>query len=302
MKEYQNLIGNVPAFLECYLSLPMLKRLKNVGYFCGMDFASKDVYHFPIYVSRYDHSLSTALLTWRFSNNKKETIAALFHDVATPCFSHVIDYMNQDYEKQESTEEKTEEILRKSKELEFLLKQDKLCVEDIINFKKYPLVDNNRPKLCADRLDGILITSLVWTKKLKLKEVEEIIRDITVYKNEEQECELGFETYSIGSKLIYLNHFIDEYCHSSYDNYMMTLLADLTKYILEKKVITYDDLYILDEKGLFEICENFAKKDTYFQTKLNHFKNVKLKDIPITILDQVKKRRINPLIQGRRYE
>ena len=44
-------------------------------------------------------------------------MAGLFHDIATPCFSHVIDYMNNDYEKQESTEKKTEEILRNDKYL-----------------------------------------------------------------------------------------------------------------------------------------------------------------------------------------
>ena len=32
--------------LEKYLSVPSLVRLRNVGYFCGMDYASKNVYDF----------------------------------------------------------------------------------------------------------------------------------------------------------------------------------------------------------------------------------------------------------------
>ena len=88
----------------------LLTRLKKVGYFCGMDYASEHIYLFEYKISRYEHSLTTALLTWKFTKSKKQTIAALFHDVSTPCFSHVIDYMNKDYENQESTEEKTESV------------------------------------------------------------------------------------------------------------------------------------------------------------------------------------------------
>lgn len=34
---------NIPAFLKKYLKVPALLRLKNIGYFCGMDYASKDI-------------------------------------------------------------------------------------------------------------------------------------------------------------------------------------------------------------------------------------------------------------------
>ena len=101
-----------PQFLEKYLQTPCLLRLKKVGYFCGMDYASKDIYNFKEKITRYDHSLTVALLTWKCSKDMKATIAGLFHDIGTPCFSHVIDYMNKDYEKQESTEQYTEKILR----------------------------------------------------------------------------------------------------------------------------------------------------------------------------------------------
>lgn len=103
---------NLPDFLIKYLETPSLLRLKKVGYFCGMDYASKDIYDFREYISRHNHSLTVSLLVYKLTKNKKATLAGLFHDIATPCFSHVIDYMNEDYEKQESTEEYTEEILK----------------------------------------------------------------------------------------------------------------------------------------------------------------------------------------------
>lgn len=109
LKYYLELLGysDMPDFIIKYLSCPSLIRLKDVGYFCGMDYASKDIYDFREYISRYDHSLTVALIVYKLTHDKKTTIAGLFHDIATPCFSHVIDYMNKDHEKQETTEEYT---------------------------------------------------------------------------------------------------------------------------------------------------------------------------------------------------
>ena len=76
-------------FIKKYLEVPSLKRIKEVGYFCGMDYASKEIYDFKEYITRFDHSLTTALLTYKITKNKIYSLAALFHDVGSPCFSHV---------------------------------------------------------------------------------------------------------------------------------------------------------------------------------------------------------------------
>ena len=159
-------IENIPIFLQKYLEVPSIKRLQKVGYFCGMDYASKHIYQFSEYITRYDHSLSVALLTYKFTKDKKATIAGLIHDIATPCFSHVIDYMNEDYENQESTEEYTEKIIKEHKYLMDCLIEDNINVDEITNFKNYSVVDNDRPKLCADRIDGVILTGIGWTKNI----------------------------------------------------------------------------------------------------------------------------------------
>lgn len=135
--------NEIPEFLTKYLKVPSLVSLKKIWYFCGMDYASKDVYDFSENISRYDHSLTVALLTWKLTKNRIKTLAALFHDISTPCFSHVIDYMNEDYEEQESTEAKTEEIIKNDKMLLEYLIQDHILVDSIINFKNYSVVDND---------------------------------------------------------------------------------------------------------------------------------------------------------------
>ncbi len=53
-----------------------------------------------------------------------QTLAGLFHDLAPPVFKHCIDFMNGDSETQESTEEKTSDIIRNSSKIMSLLKKD----------------------------------------------------------------------------------------------------------------------------------------------------------------------------------
>lgn len=299
IKDYINMFGPIPKFLEKYLSLRILTRLKKVGYFCGMDYASPHVYLFDYKISRYEHSLTTALITWKFTKSKKETLAALFHDVSTPCFSHVIDYMNKDYENQESTEEKTEAILRNSKSLKKLLKEDKLTIDDITDFKRYTIVDNHRPKLCADRIDGIILTSLGWTKTLSMKEIPNILDNIKVMINEENEKELGVTNNELANKLCDLNREIDVVCHSNEDNYMMELLAEITKYVIDKEYITYDNLFEYNEEKLMNILQSID--DTALKILLNLFKTVTLEEISFKEMPPVKRRYINPLVNGKRF-
>lgn len=299
IKEYINMLGPIPKFLEKYLSLRILTRLKKVGYFCGMDYASAHVYLFEYKISRYEHSLTTALITWKFTKSKKQTLAALFHDVSTPCFSHVIDYMNKDYENQESTEEKTETILKNSKKLRKLLKEDNLTIDDITDFKKFTIVDNHRPKLCADRIDGIILTSLGWTKTLSMEEVPSILNSIKVMINEDNEKELGVTTNEMANKLCNLNREIDIICHSNEDNYMMELLAEITKYAIDKEYITYDNLYEYNEDKLLKIL--YSIEDTALKILLNLFKTVTIEEISIKEMPPVKRRYINPLVNGKRF-
>ena len=299
IKEYFNILGEIPCFLNKYLELNILKRLKKVGYFCGMDYGSKDIYNFAYKISRYDHSLSTALITWKYTKDKVQTLAALFHDVSTPCFSHVIDYMNKDYETQESTEEMTTVILNSSPKLKRLLKEDNINLEDIINFKKYSIVDNNRPKLCADRIDGIILTSLGWTKKLKMSDIPNIINNIEVQTNEENEPELGLKSRDVADLLCNLNKDIDILCHSNEDNYMMELLAEITKYSIDNNYINYNNLYEYNEEKLFRILKQ--TNDNTLNIMINLFENISLEDITIKQLPRVKRRLINPLVNGKRY-
>ena len=257
-----------PEFLNKYLDTPCLARLRKVGYFCGMDYASKNIYDFKEYITRYDHSLTVALLTWKCTKDK----------------------INQ-----ESTEEYTEKILKNDTYLNKCLKEDNIKIEDIINFKQYNIVDNNRPKVCADRLDGVILTGISWIKNIDYEDIENIINDIEIYDNE-----IGFKTKNIASKVLETSKKIDIYCHSKEDNYMMELLAYITKYGIDNKYITYEELYISNEEDIINKLKQ--SKDPKLLQYFDEFENITLAEIPSIKLPKVKIRELNPLVQGKRIK
>lgn len=289
---------NVPEFLKKYLEVPTLQRLKEIGYFCGMDYASKKIYDFKEYISRYDHSLTVALLVYKLTEDKTQTLAGLFHDVSTPCFSHVIDYMNKDYVKQESTEKNMLKVIESDAALLNLLREDKIKVDEIVEFKEFTIVDNDRPKLCADRLDGIIQTGYNWTKEINLEDIDTIINDIKIYKNEQDENEIGFKTKEVAEKVLAYSDKINEVCHSSEDNYMMELLAKITRYSINKGYITYDELFTSTEKVIFEKFD--SKKDPFLEKMLDDFRTMNPEKVPYVELPNLKVRNINPLVKGKR--
>ena len=299
---YLELLGyfDMPEFIIKYLNCPSLIRLKDVGYFCGMDYASKDIYDFNEKITRFDHSLSTALITLKFTDKREAVLAALFHDVATPCFSHVIDYMNKDYLNQESTEEYTDKIILNDKELLKLLAVDGIDPEDIINFKKYSLVDNDRPRLCADRFDGIILTSIGWTKNISSSDISELVNDLKILVNEDGFEEMGFSNYNIANKALYFSEEVDKLCHSNEDNYMMNLLANITKEAIDNNLIIYDDLYYLTEDDIWNILN--TSDNVNLINKINLFKNIIKSDVPLTDLGDIKIRDLNPLVNGIRLK
>ena len=119
--------------------------------------------------------------------------------------------------------------------------------------------------------------------------------DIEIYNNE-----IGFKTKEVANLVLRISKSIDIYCHSKEDNYMMELLASITRYSIEKGYITYEELYVSDEEKLIYILKkvNDEKLVKYF----NIFENITKDEIPNIDLPKVKIRDLNPLVQGKRIK
>lgn len=299
-KVYQQHLGSIPEFLKPYLELDILKRLQDISLLCGMDYASPHAYNFAFYVSRFDHSLNVALITWKLTKDKKATLAALFHDISTPVFSHVIDYMNGDTVNQESTEEKTEEILRSSKELEKLLEKDGISIDDIHDFKKYSIVDLDRPHMCADRLDNIITVGMAWVQKLTSKDAINIINATTKSINEDGVEEISFTDRAIAEYIKLINDYINELTHTNNDTYMMLLVSNLIKRCIELNILEYDQLFLIGEHECLSIIESNLGKDEEIDHLYDLFKNIS--EFPIIEQPPIRNKIVNPLVLNKRLK
>ena len=154
IKEYFNILSNdIPEFLYDYIDTKEMQKQRNISVSCGTIYSK--LFNINLWYSSLDHSVAVALIIWNFTRDKKQTLAGLFHDIATPTFKHCVDFINKDYEKQESTEELTVKIISESKEIMSLLKRDGIKIEEISDYHIYPIADNNTPQLSADRLEYI---------------------------------------------------------------------------------------------------------------------------------------------------
>ena len=297
-KIYQDFLGGIPPYLNKYIELDIFQRLKDISFLCGMRYASKDIYDFTCEISRYDHSINVAKITWHFTHDKKSTLAALFHDIATPVFSHVIDVMNGDNLKQESTEEKTYEILNSSELLKQYLKEDCIRLEEISDFKKYTIVDLDRPKLCADRLDGTLSSGMAWANIVDARSCEHVLKSVILETNEDGEKELGFDNHQAAIYFKLANDEINRLTHSKEDKYMMNLLANIVKRCIEINILTYDELFTKTEKEVINIITNNLQHDIKLLDMWVEFKTVS--NINKNYDYETKEKDINPLILGRR--
>ena len=289
---------DIPVFLVESLLSPAMKRIEHVGMHCGMEYTSFPVYKDLAPYSRGFHSLGVALITYHFTKNRKQALAGLFHDIATPCFSHVIDFLHHDYKTQESTEEKTTSIIRNDPLIPVLLKQYQLSIEDVDNYHLYPIADNDSPRLSADRLEYTLSNFLNFSLT-DYEAVREFYDNLIVTKNEEGIDELAFLDEDVALQFTLLTLKTSKYYISDEDRFGMEILSRILKAAIDRNTITEDDLYTEEPLLLDKL-----KKDSLFVsdfTRSRTINHILVSDTEKEGYFKVssKKRYINPLVVNR---
>lgn len=295
--DYFNILEpNFPNWLNDYINTKELLHQQYISVSCGMIYSdlSKNKYFY----SSLDHSIAVALIIWHFTHSKEQTLSGLFHDISTPVFKHCVDFLNGDYIKQESTEDKTLQILINSKDIMSLLKKDNIDIKKVYDYHIYPIADNDTPKLSSDRLEYSLSNALFIHNILTLDEVKKIYNDIEIqYDND---IELGFKNLVYADKFVYITSKMSVLYRDDKTRYSMQLLADILKRLCQENIITKDDLYILKEKEIIDIILNSKYSDIF--NIWRNSKNVKISSIEPSDVYNVniksKVRYINPLVNG----
>lgn len=305
IEEYHGILcskTDYPHFIDKYFQLPMLKRLQHVGLLCGTDWTS--LYKNRMYYSRLDHSKGVALITWNFTKDKAQTLAALFHDVSTPVFSHVSDFRKGDALTQTATEESNASIIKSDEKLLNLLKEDGLTVEQIQDYHVYPIADNEIPCLSADRLEYMFPSGMALDGSWTMEEIRRCYNDIIVLKDENGIDELGFKTKEIA--LEYCRHFclIGHILQLNENKLTLNLLGKIMNQAVEENVLAEEDFMNLGEKQVIARLEEKLIPGTKLYSLYKTFRNMTHIEHTNEPLEnhycvnlKVKQRYINPLVQ-----
>ncbi len=203
-------------------------------------------------------------------------------------------------EMQKSTEEETLEVIKNSKEIMSLLKRDKINLEEVSDYKIYPIADNETPKLSADRLEYTFMNGIYYKKVWDLSEIKDIYEDIQIIKNENDIPELGFKSIENAEKFINGASELWYLWISSQDTITMYFFADIIEKMYKEKYITRKDLYELSEQKIINKIINCPDKK--ISNLFNKFMNCnsfvnceEYKKDKFCVSRKVKRRYINPI-------
>ena len=299
-KYFYILSKEIPDFLIEYANVKEMQRLKGISMVSACEHTKLIPYNF--FHTRYEHSFGVALIVWNFTKDKKQTIAGLYHDIATPSFSHVVDYLHGDYEKQETTESLTERIIKNSEDIMELLKRDNIKVEEIEDYHIYPIADNDSPRLSADRLEYTLSDGLVTQNAFSLESIKRIYDNLTILKNEEMIDELGFKDLEIAEEYIErANIMWHLFSGNNENNIIMQFWTDILKKMADFKYITEEDLYKYSEEEIvnkIRKCPNekIANAFAFFENAREIGRSETKVEGKYSISINPKKRYTNPLV------
>ena len=230
-----------PLLLRKLCETPEMQRLRHVGMNCGCEYTSFKRFRRLRDYSRYDHSLGTARIVWHFTEDPVQSAAALFHDIATPTFAHSVDFMRGDHLKQEATEASTERVIRESKEICSVLREFEIPVEDVLDYHRYPIADNDAPRLSSDRLEYTLGN----LENYRLRPVAALrlyYSAICVAQNENGVDELAFSDAASAMEFGYDALRCSRIYVSDEDRYAMQMLSELLGRAIRGRILSETDL------------------------------------------------------------
>lgn len=290
--------ASLPPALLAMAGTPAMQRLARVGMHCGCEYAAFPIYRTAQPYSRYTHSLGTAAIVWHFTHDLAQTTAGLLHDIATPAFAHAVDFLHGDHLRQESTEERTRAMIAESEALLALLAHCGLTVEDVADYHRYTIADNDPPRLSADRLEYTL-----GNARLVFSEREDLLRgiyeDLFIGQNEEGEAELCFAHPACADRFTQLSLRQSRWFVSDDDRFGMQYLADLLRDAQRCGVLSEDDLYTDEETVIARLCSvpALASRFASYRRVTGTESGEQRPDGIYAIKTAAKKRSIDPLVQ-----
>lgn len=261
LEYFKVLEPNFPEWLNEYINTSELLSQQYISVTCGTIYSN--LFESEFFFSSLDHSVAVALIVWHFTHDKKQTLSGLFHDIATPCFKHCVDFLDGDYMTQESTEDLTTTIIKNSKEIMELLNRDGIEIGEVDNYHLYPIADNDTPQLSADRLEYSLSNALITYSIKELDSIKRMYEDIAIQKDEQGIDEVGFKTEEIAKEFVEMTSRLSVIYREDRTRYSMQFVADILKRLNQDGKIKREDLYKLKESKVISMIEESKYGDVF---------------------------------------
>ena len=284
----------VPDFAAAAMESPAMKRIAGVEMNCGMSYTSFPLFTAGENYSRAQHSLNVSRLVYHFTDDPRQCLAGLFHDISTPVFSHVVDFLNGDHMTQESTEADTADMIRNDLEISRILSSLGLSADDVSDYHRFPIADNEMPGLSCDRLEYTLGNAVNY-RFITPEEADRFMEDLCILQNENGISELGFCTEELALSFAETALRCGKVYSGREDRYSMEILARLLKDAIRDGILSRDDLYGT-EAEVIEKLEN-----SRVQTRWHAFRKLhKVYEVSPEegICVNAKRRYVDPLIAG----
>lgn len=254
---------NEPVFLEL-LKTPPLQRLKGVH--------QNGIYYyaFPeVKLNRFEHSVGVMLLLKRFGASLEEQAAGLLHDISHGAFSHVLDHLYGSTQEQDHQDSKHHTFFNSN--LRKILKKHHLEPAKIADLKKWSLLDQPLPDICADRLDYTLRDGW-FLNQIDKSTIERILNNLFIGKNK-----FVFNDFGLALKFANLSYWLCRYYwHIEWGVAIFQLMSQLLQQGLDKKIITENDLYTDDDAVMEKFERNNDPKIVQLVSKLKNFSKNKV--------------------------
>lgn len=142
-----------------------------------------------------------------------------------------------------------------------LLSKDNILIDEVCDYKIYPIADNSTPQLSADRLEYTFSSGMSFTKEWEVCDVKEMYSNLTVLFNENNIIELGFKDKEIAEKFVNGASKMWMDFQGNKDKLVMQFIADSMKIAINKKVIEEADLYKYSEIEIIDKIINCNEKN-----------------------------------------
>lgn len=231
-----------PAVLEL-INTPAFQRIKGVS-----QFGIPDRYFYINGFSRYDHCLGAHILLNKLGASEEEQIAGLLHDVSHTAFSHLIDWVVGDSQKEDYQDKRHLSVL-KEKEISGILEKYGFTAEQMSDYHKFGLLEREIPDVCADRVDYALRES----------SPEVIAGCLPYFRNHNGEIVFATEE----AALLFAENFLKLQAErwGGYETVTRyTIFADLLKEAMGAGVIALQDFFRTDDYVIGKLLASEDKK------------------------------------------